>query len=58
MNLVSFESLLNPLLDNPKSIFLLKSRQNVPFAVLGHKYYTMLHIDHAALTLSLHHHHQ
>ena len=37
MNLVSFESLLNLLLDANKIIFF-KSRQDVPFVVLGHIY--------------------
>ena len=39
MNLVSLESLLNPLLDNAKISIFFKSRQDVPFVVLGHIYY-------------------
>ena len=35
MNLVSLESLLNIQLHNPKCHFL-KSRQDVPFVILGH----------------------
>ena len=37
-NLVSFESLLNLLLDKCKNLNLFKSRQDVPFVVLGHEY--------------------